>query len=171
MSKASILHTWQEFDATLKEIALIDIMVHEAEAVRDSDLVTANANFDRRTREILGGKTILATELERFYMAHRKERETGPKKSVELNWGRAGLRKAAIAVGRAKGWTWEKIIAAMEASEFWKQFIQYKPAIGKQAVKDAMKSAEELALVGLTITQGKDVFYFETFPEKLEASK
>lgn len=167
MNKASILRTWQEFDDTLKEIALIDIAVAEAEAVRQNDLVVAQANFERRTREQLGRKTILAVELERFYASHRKERETGAKKSVEMTYGRAGMRKAKPALTRLKGWSWEKVIACMEASAFWKAFIQYKPQIGKQAVRDAMKTEEELAAIGLRVKEGKEEFFFETFPEKV----
>ncbi|MFB3828936.1 MAG: host-nuclease inhibitor Gam family protein [Bryobacteraceae bacterium] len=159
-----MIRNWNEFDRKLKEIALLDLSCAEHARVRDLAVIAATTQYDSETKPLLKIRDNITADLEEFYRTHRKEAETGGKKSIELNFGRAGIRLGNPTLALAKGMTWGQVIGKIKARiAQWEPFIRSKEEVNKEALK--AKPAEELAALGLRIKQGEE-FWFETFPDK-----
>jgi phage host-nuclease inhibitor protein Gam len=157
---------WTDFDHKLREIALLDLSVAEHARVRDLALVNAQTTFDASTASTIAIRTRLAGELETFYRMHRKEvEEVQGKKSVELTFGRAGLRSKAASVAFLKGYKLIQVIAAIKQhTTKWSNLIRTKESLNKPELKKL--DADTLAKYGLKMKPAGDEFFFETFPEK-----
>lgn len=164
-----MIHNWNEFDQKLKQVAIIDANVSGHARSRDLALVDAQAAYDRATKTPLALRDSIASELERFYKSHRKEVEADGKKSIELNFGRAGCRAKAARLELMKGFKWPDVIAAIKANfAIWKAYIRTKESVDKEALKKAKLDPETLAQLHVALRSGEE-FFFETFPEKATA--
>lgn len=160
------MRNWTDFDTVLRQIALIDLAVAEAESVRSAAIIDAETEYQEATAGNLARRKHLAEELEEFYREHRKEVEDAGKRSMELTFGRAGIRKGNPTLALRKGWKWPAVIDAVKAKfRDWERFVSVKESAKKDALKDAKLADDELAEIGLKIRQGEE-FFFETFPEK-----
>lgn len=165
-----MLRNWQDFDQMLRDIALIDISVAAAATTRNDAMIAAETTYNTATAPLLAKRAALGDELEAFYLKHRKEVEADGKRSIELSFGKAGMRKGNPRLSCLKGWKWERVIEAIKARfarnrDRLDQLITTKESINKDAVKSAGFDADELAAIGCKIRQD-DEFYFEVFPEK-----
>ena len=115
MKPQSAITNLNEFDGVLREIALIDAKVTNADVDRQNDIITAEGKFAARTKTLLDRRQLLAEQLELYYRANRKELEHG-KKSIELRFGRAGIKVSAPSLKTLKGWTWDKVLRALDVA-------------------------------------------------------
>ena len=169
------LRNWNDFNLTLREIALIDLRVAEATTERDQAKLTAEATYNTATAPLVAKREALGAELEQFYRAHRKEVEADGKRSIELDFGRAGMRRGNPTLACLKGWKWERVLQAIKdrfekKPDRLEQLITTKESINKDGVKSAGFSQEELAAIGVKIKQDEEFFY-EPFIENAQARR
>lgn len=161
--------SWDDFDQKLREVALIDLDVTDAGRDRDLALIEAQTAYDRATATRLATREVIEAALEKFYRANRKEVEAGGKRSVELTFGRAGIRAKAATLRTRRGVKWSDVVARIKDTVIgWERFIQTKESVKKDEVKRGIAAgviAEEV--VGVTAKAGEE-FFVETFPEKVE---
>lgn len=161
-----MIRNWNEFDNKLREVALIDIAVKEAARLRDLTLIEAETEYKAATATKLAARKAVEGELEKFYRANRKEAEKGGKRSIELMFGRAGIRARAARLRTLKGVKWEQVVGRIkECLIDWKPFIRVKESVNKDEVKRRF-TPEMLEQVGLSM-KGSEEFFIETFPEKV----
>ncbi len=165
-----MLRNWNDFNLMLRDIALIEVSVSEAAAKRNEAMIEAETTYNSTTAPLLAKKAALSDELERFYKAHRKEVEVDGKRSIDLDFGRAGMRKGNPTLKCLKGWKWEGVLEAIKlhfarSKDRLDQFITMKESVNKEAVKSFGFEADELAAIGVKIKQTDD-FYYEVFPDK-----
>jgi phage host-nuclease inhibitor protein Gam len=167
-----VLRSWDDFDRALREIALIDLQVGKLDATRQEEILAATTTFDVLSQKPLKNRERLADELKAYYKAHRKEAEAGGKKSIDLNFGRAGFRKGGAKLALRKGWKWGDVLKAIK-ERFDGRFVKTKESVDKDALKKAATNAiprladGDLEAVGVQIKQAEE-FFFETYPEKAE---
>lgn len=162
-----MIKNWNDFDETLKEIALIDIAVTEAGRARDLAMISAETRYKDATATRLATREILAKQLEKFYRVNRREVERTGKRSKDLHFGRVGIRAKAASLKLLKGFKWADVLEALKSSGFpnWSQYIQTKESVKKEVLKSAGHTAEELASVGVQLKGGEE-FFIETYPER-----
>jgi phage host-nuclease inhibitor protein Gam len=161
-----VLRSWDDFDRALREVALIDLQVGKLDDVRREAVLAATTTFDVLSQKPLKNRERIADELEAYYKAHRKEAEAGGKRSIDLNFGRAGFRKGGPKLALRKGWKWGDVLNALK-EQFAARFVNSKESIDKDALKSANLADAEMEALGVKITQ-KEEFFFETYPEKAE---
>lgn len=169
LKKTTILHSWAEFEDSLKEMAVIDAAVLKAEAARALGVLNVQVKYDEATGEKVARRGFLLDQMEGFYGLHRKEIEQTGKKSRECPFGIAGVRKGAPKLALSKGWKWDAVLAAMRLSTFWSPFVKEKFTVDKQGVKGARATEEQMAGIGVRIAQ-REEFFVDTYPEKLVQS-
>lgn len=164
-----MIKTWNDCDNMLREIALIDIAASDADGTRKQTIIDAELEYKKATAPSLAKRETLVEELEGFYRSRRKEVETSGKRSLDLNFGRLGMRLGKPTLALAKGWKWDRVLAAIKErwsrnTDLLKALITTKESVNKDVVKSRLNE-EDLAMVGLRVKQG-DEFFFETFPDK-----
>jgi phage host-nuclease inhibitor protein Gam len=162
--KLSVIQNLGEFDGTLREIAIIQAKIAGADVDRQNDIITAEGKFAARTKTLIERRELLAGQMELYYRANRKEIEKGKKKSIELRFGRAGIKISAPSLRPLKGWNWDTVLAALSVD-----FIRTREEVDKQALKKAKLSPEALDAFGLKVHQS-DTFFYETYPQRSEES-
>lgn len=165
-----MINNWNDCDNVLREIALIDLAVSRAETAKQRAMLDAETQYSAATAPLLARREEMAAEVESFYRANRKEVEASGKRSKELSFGRIGMRLGNPTLALAKGWKWEKVLAAIK--ERWsrqpdllKSLVTVKESVNKEGVKSRLDEAG-MAAVGLRLKQ-EDEFFIETFPEKV----
>jgi hypothetical protein len=161
----SVLHNWKEFEDALKEIAFIDAHIASHDATRRLKLIEVETAYKTATELKAKQREFLATELERFYLANRKEVEAKGRKSVEFQFGTAGMRIGQKMLKLLKGWNWTRVCEAVSDSLKFQDCLTHKPKLDKAAIKKLQPTPEELAAIGCKISQ-REEFFFEVFPEK-----
>ncbi|GMU21171.1 MAG: host-nuclease inhibitor Gam family protein [Bryobacteraceae bacterium] len=169
-----MLNEWKDADETLREIAVIDVVLGEASGRRQESLLVVEEAYKRETAHLVAKKGELVTELEAFYKANRKKVEADGRRSIDLFFGRLGMRKGKPTLALAKGWKWERVLYAIKErwsknKDLLESLVTTKESVNKEGCKSRLDE-EKLALVGLKVKQ-EDEFYYETFPEKVEESR
>lgn len=169
-----MLNDWQDADKALREIAVLDLVMTEASARRQEALLVAEEAYKRETAPLATRKAELETELEAFYKANRKKVEADGRRSVDLAFGRLGMRKGKPTLALAKGWKWERVLYAIKErwaknKDLLESLVTTKESVNKEGCKSRLDE-EKLALVGLKVKQ-EDEFYYETFPEKVQEAQ
>jgi phage host-nuclease inhibitor protein Gam len=159
--KLSIIQDLDQFDGTLREVALIELKIAAADVDRQNDIITAEGKFAARTKTLIERRALLAEQMELYYRANRAAIEKG-KKSIELRFGRAGIKISAPSLRPLKGWNWDKVLAVMTPA-----FIRTREVVDKQALKKAKLPTAELAALGLKVDQA-ETFFYETYPQKAQ---
>jgi hypothetical protein len=167
------MQTWNDADKTLCEIARIDAAVADAKAIKDQIQLEAEGDFQKMTAPLLATKAVYVGELEAFYKTQKKKVEADGKRSVELAFGRLGMRKGNPTLALLKGWKWDKVLAEIKVlfarkADTLKALVNTKESCNKDGIK-AQLDADALAKIGLKLTQD-DEFYYETFPEKVNTT-
>jgi phage host-nuclease inhibitor protein Gam len=170
-----VIRNWTDFDNVLREIALMDVRVTEASATRNEAMLTAETTFNTAVAPLLAKRAALGDELENFYKGHRKEVEGEGKRSIDLAFGCAGMRKGNPKLSCLKGWKWDRVLDAIKRrfarnADRLEQFITTKQSVNKDGVKASRLTDAELAEIGVKIRQD-DEFYFEVFPDKAADTK
>lgn len=166
-----MLNQWKDADEALRKIAVIDVVITEASARRQEALLAAEDAYKISTARLFAEKAALANELEAFYKANRKKVETDGRRSVDLNFGRLGMRKGKPALALLKGWKWDRVL--YEIKERWarnkdllESLVTSTESVNKEGCKSRLDE-EQMALVGLKVKQ-EDEFFYETFPERVD---
>jgi len=164
-----MIKNWNDCDNTLREVALIDIAVSDADNARQQTILDAELEYKKATAPSLAKRETLIEELEGYYRTRRKEVESSGKRSMDLTFGRLGMRLGKKKLALAKGWKWARVLTAIK--ERWQKngdlleaLVKTKESVNKDAVKTRL-TEDDLTAVGLRLKQG-DEFFFETFPEK-----
>ncbi|HEX4135894.1 MAG TPA: host-nuclease inhibitor Gam family protein [Bryobacteraceae bacterium] len=157
----SVIQNLGEFDGALREIGLINAQVARADVDRQNDIITAEGKFAARTKVLVERRDLLAEQMELYYRANRSEIEK-KKKSIELRFGRAGIKISAPSLRLLKGWNWEKVLGVIPTI-----FIRTKQEVDKQALKKANLSDGALSSIGVKMHQ-TETFFYETYPQKAE---
>jgi phage host-nuclease inhibitor protein Gam len=137
-----MIRNWSDFDRILREIALMDIQISEAASTRNEAMIEAETTYNTASAPLLAKRLALGEELEMYYKAHRKEVESEGKRSIELNFGRAGMRKGNPKLSCLKGWKWGAVLDAIKKrfarnSDRIEQLVITKESINKDGVKSA----------------------------------
>lgn len=169
-----MIENWNDADNKLREIAVIDVVVKDALTRKAAALLVVEEAYKAETKAPLERKAAAEAELEAFYKANRKKVEAEGKRSVELNFGRLGMRKGNPTLKLAKGWKWERVLAAIKErwarnTDMLASLVNTKETVNKDGCKSRLDE-EKLALIGLRIGQD-DEFFYETFPEKVEKGR
>lgn len=169
-----MLNDWKDADQALREIAVIDLMITEASGRRQEALLVAEEAYKVETAELVAKKALRVTELEAFYKANRKKVELDGRRSIDLAFGRLGMRKGKPTLALVKGWKWERVLYAIKErwarnKDLLESLVNTKESVNKEGCKSRLDETQ-MALVGLKVKQ-EDEFYYETFPEKVEESR
>ena len=162
------MKTWSDFDTKLRDVAVIDLKLAETARHRNETQLAAQTLYDAVARPLMASRGCVVAELERFYRANRKQVEADGRKSIELNFGRAGLRLGNPTLALRKGWNWDKVLQAIK--DRWKkrpECIAVKETVNKEAVKAVGATEEELKELGLRIKQDEE-FFVETYTDKVD---
>lgn len=169
-----MLNNWNDCDNHLREIGVIDLVLTEQEAARKEALLVTQNAYETAARKHIARRDTLVAELEAFFKANRRKVEAEGKRSVDLTFGRIGMRKGNPTLALAKGWKWEKVLAAIK--ERWARekdlllsIVNTKESVNKDGVKSRLDE-EQMALVGLRLKQD-DEFFVEPFAEKARAAR
>lgn len=167
------MQSWTDADNTLREIALIDARVADAKAIKEQIQIDAETDFQRMTAPLSATREVLVGQLEAFYKKHRKAVEAEGKRSIELAFGKLGMRKGNPTLKTLKGWKWDDVLAEVKAvfakkPDMLEALVNTKESVNKDGVKAALQESD-LAKLGLKLKQD-DEFWFETFPEKVKSS-
>jgi hypothetical protein len=158
-----MIKNWTEFDLRLRAIAPIDLKLTGYARERDEAKLSADTVFKAMADPILTSRDAIAEEMEIYFKANRKEID---KKSIELDFGRAGMRLSPPKLALRKGWKWERVLAAVKAKfADWSPFISVKEALNKEVLK-ANLTESVLADIGLKLKQDEE-FFIETYPDKV----
>lgn len=169
-----MLNDWKDADEALREIAVIDVVIGEADGRRQESLLIVEEAYKQETARLMTKKAELATELEAFYKSNRKKVEADGRRSIDLAFGRLGMRKGKPTLALAKGWKWERVLYAIKErwaknKDLLESLVTTKESVNKEGCKSRLDE-EKLALVGLKVKQ-EDEFYYETFPEKVQEAQ
>lgn len=160
------MNNWSDFDRKLKEVAVLDLAMAGAARTRNEETLNAQVKYDAVARPLMAHRGVALAELERFYKANRKDAEVDGRKSIELTFGRAGMRKGNPTLALRKGWSWEKVLDAIEARyRDAAALLNIRKTVNKEAVKALVE--EEIAEIGCRVKQEEE-FFVETYTEKVD---
>ena len=157
--KAPAIRSKSEFDATVDELARIEVELRKLTARQDARIQTIRAEFEPAITALQTQQEALALIAEKFAEENRDEILPGKLKSAETQQATYGFRygnKVLKTLSRA--WTWARVVEALEAGgEAMARFVR----VEKSADKDGMKlhlTTEQLASVGCRIDQAETFF-------------
>lgn len=158
--KATTFATRAEFEAAVNKIAELEVQFRKLTAKRDARIQEVQDYFapdEARLQEELKG--LLATT-EKYADEHRDELFSKEKKSAETPLAVFGYRYGNPTVSLLnRRWTWDQIVKVLKLSRF-KNLLREVHEVDKDAVKSAKLSEDDLAAVGMKITQS-ETFYIE----------
>lgn len=167
------MKSWADADAALKQIVELDLQIASADSVLDQQVLDAKAEHNRITAPLIASRLVRVREMEAFYKTQRRKVEADGKRSIDLVYGRLGMRKGKGKLALLKSWKWNDVLAEVKdrfakKPDLLKQLVKAKESINKDGVKTRL-AEEDLAQIGLRLTQ-PDEFFYETFPEKVRAA-
>jgi phage host-nuclease inhibitor protein Gam len=163
-----VVRSWQECDETLRRIALIDVTVKKAEALRDAELVKVKTKFSGATAEVAAERAELAEQVEAFAKTQKKALAKEGRKSIEMHFGRVGWRLATPAVKPKAGWKLPQVFAALKAmfdGPMLLKLIRVSESLRKDQAKDLL-TPEQMEQAGLRVV-APERFFIEPFTHKV----
>ena len=165
--QSTTLKSWEEVDSTLKAIAVIKAKVMKEESDWNDERLKLQNKYqpllDKYNAEVIG--------LERDVQLYCEDNKSmfDVARSRALNYGTVGFRLGTGALKTLKGFTWEAVKQVVKKSKkYAADFIRVKEDLDKQAILSSGVKKEELAKLGVYISQ-EDAFYFEAYLTKSEA--
>lgn len=157
-AQKSSLMSWAEVDESLRMIALENAAVKKAEARMNEEVLAIQKRFDEETRAGRDTVTAKEKEIELYCIEHRDEFVGS--KTKELNYGIISFRNPPPKLSCLRGFTWETVLALIKKLKM-DHFVRIKEEVDKDAIKEQMPDAAELAQIGLKLDQNEQ-FYYET---------
>jgi len=169
-----MLNNWNDCDNHLREVGVIDLMVAEDETKRQEALLVVEQTYKLASEKLIARRAVLVSDLEAYYKANRKRVEAEGKRSIDLTFGRMGMRKGNPTLALMKGWKWDRVLAAIKErwaknKDLLESLVNTKQSVNKDGCKSRLDE-DQMALVGLKLKQD-DEFYVEPFPEKARAAQ
>lgn len=157
-TQKSSLTSWADVDESLRVISLENAAVKKAEAKMNEEVLAVQKRFEEETRA--GRDKVVANEkqIEMFCKENRDEFVTS--KTKELNYGTVSFRNPPPKLTTLRGFTWDTVLALLKKLKM-DQFIRMKEEVDRDAIKEQMPEAEELAQIGLRLDQNEQ-FYYDT---------
>lgn len=162
-----MVRSWVECDEALRRIALIDVTVKKAEALRDGELVKVQTKFTTATQEVQAEREALAEQVEAFAKTQKKALAKEGRKSMELQFGLVGWRLATPAVKPKAGWKMPEVFAALKTmfdEPMLLKLIRVREELKKDQAKDLL-TAEQMEKAGLRVVS-QERFFIEPFTYK-----
>ena len=168
------MKTWNDANDALRQIAVLDGQVTDAAAIRDQQVLDAQTDYARITSGMTAQRAQLVEELEDFYRKQKKSVEADGRRSVELEFGKLGMRKGNPTLKLLKGWKWERVLSAAkhifsDNKDLLSALVTTKETPNKDGIKSRLDEVG-LARIGCRIVQ-EDEFWFETFPTAVTGGK
>ena len=153
------IETLDQLNATVDEVARINVEIRTLEAARDLDLQTVRERHDGPI-EFLKKKMKGLVALAETYGLARREAVFGKQKSAASKLARFGFREGNPALCLLnKKWTWPQVMTALK-DQALTRFIRTIEEVDKEALKAAKLSDGDLAAIGLRL-DSKERFYVE----------
>ena len=163
--EAPSLHSWEDVNDALRQIAEAQIALGEIQSDMQKQILGAQKVAEEQSKPINDNVTKLEREIKSFVTDHRDE--MGKTKSVVLTFGEVGFRlSTSVSLPRAKE-KLEEIIRRLKSRQMT-DCIVVEEKVSKEALK---KYGEDTVnAVGATWKQS-DVFGYEVNIAKLEQIK
>jgi phage host-nuclease inhibitor protein Gam len=153
------LTSWQEVDLSLRRLGLISRRLEEAEAALTERLSRLKEQSLARLAPLEDERRELERQVEEFAQAHRSEM---PGRSIDLNFGRLGFRRASRVVAGVA----EKTLADLKRLGLT-GCVRVRESLDLVALRGLPD--EVLAEVGAE-RQVEERFFYEVTRQRLEAS-
>lgn len=155
--KVPALKTWDECDEALRNLGKLEVEIDVATARCNGKITEAQADLKRETLTQREQRAMLEKQIEDFWEAHKREVEG---KSKKMTFGTIGYGPISRAVGFLKGWTEEKVLAALKGKEQLKEWLRFgDPALNRQRIKSASdEELKKLERYGITIEESESFF-------------
>ena len=157
----STLKSWSEVDTLLKSIAVIESKRNRDEASMNEDILKVQQRYQPGLDKLSAEKIGYERDIQLYCEANKEEFE-GSSRSKNLNYGTIGFRKGTGALKTLKGFTWEAVKNLLESSKKYAGYLKTKKDIDKNALISSGMKADQLAKVGVQISQ-EDSFYYEAY--------
>lgn len=163
--EAPILHSWEDVNDALRQIAEAQIALGEIQSDMQKQILGAQKVAEEQSKPLNDNVAKLEREIKSFVTDHRDE--MGKTKSVVLTFGEVGFRlSTSVSLPRAKE-KLEEIIRRLKSRQMT-DCIVVEEKVSKEALK---KYGEDTVnAVGATWKQS-DVFGYEVNIAKLEQIK
>lgn len=161
------LKSWGEVDGSLKAIAVITAKIKKEEAEWNDLRLKLQNKYTPIMDKYNAEKNGLERDIQ-LYCESQKDIFSEQRSRV-LNYGVVGFRQGTGALKTLKGITWEAAKSLIKSSKKWREkFLRVKEDIDKRAILSAELKKEDLAKLGVYISQD-DSFYLEAYLSKSEA--
>ena len=157
-TQKSSLTSWADVDESLRVIALENAAVKKAEARMNEEVLAIQKRHEEETRGAREKVVANEKQIELYCIEHRDEFVGS--KTKDLNYGTVSFRNPPAKLTLLHGFTWETVLALLKKLKM-DQFVRMKEEVDKDAIKEQLPDAEELAQVGLRLAQNEQ-FYYET---------
>lgn len=161
-TQRSTLTTWQDVDNSLREIAEASTTVKKSEAEMNRLTLEIQNRFEQETRETRDKIIAHEKQIELFCIEHRDEFVAS--KTKELNFGLVSFRMSPPKLTLLRGFTWESVLGLLKKLDML-QFVRTKEEVDRDAIKEQLSEANELAQIGLHLDQ-KEHFYYEAYEKE-----
>src|SRR5690554_3604772 len=143
--RAPAIVTWAGADVALADIRSLQSAIDRCQAEKDAALQRVAEEHDMTLGPMLQTRDALARSLEEFATLHRADFGVQAQ-SKRLNSGVVGFRKGQRSLKTLSKWTWEKVMAALQANMLAKWIrIKYEP--DREAILRDNPSEEELKII------------------------
>ena len=158
---AVALGSREEAARVVRATVALQLEMEAAIVVRDQAVQAITENHNQ-TIDALGDRIEAnVAQLQHWAEAHPEE-FPGREKSTKIDGHALGWRLGNHATKLLKGWTWAKVVAALEKSRkrIRTAFLRVKTEANKEAMIERRARARLLATFGVEIIQG-ETFYLE----------
>jgi phage host-nuclease inhibitor protein Gam len=156
--KAPSLQTRAEFDDVVNQIAALEVESRKLAAKRDAKIQSVQEEFEPAETALQEKLSGLLVQAEKYALVHRAVLFPKETKSDETPLARFGFRYGLPTLALLdRRWTWEQVVRILKLSKF-KQFIRTVEEVDKEALKKANLPSDDLAAIGVKITQSETFF-------------
>jgi phage host-nuclease inhibitor protein Gam len=157
------IHSWEEADAALREIAVLKSRV-------DARIAVYNEEEQQRRKAVTEANTPDLEKVERFELGlkafcENNRADFGKLKTREMAHGSVNFRTSPPKVATRKGFTFASVMELVKRSVWKDEFIRTKEELDKETIliastrKESAVSADDLAALGLQIVQDETFGY------------
>lgn len=160
-TQESTIADWTEANEVLRKIAIQTFNINRLRADMNERIANIEAEYTQEIDVKTIEKISLETNLKLFCEGRRDD--FGDKKTKELHFGAVSFRYSTPALRTLKGFTWESVKQLLKNSKrYADEFLRTKIDIDKNAIISAELKPNELAKIGVQISQEEN-FAYECF--------
>lgn len=158
---AVALATREDAARTVRATVALQLEQEAAIVARDAAVKDITESHNAGIDEIGGKIAERMAQLQQWATAHPAE-FPGKARSLKIDGHELGWRLGNHATRLLKGWTWAKVVAALEKSRkrIREKFLRVKTEANKEAMIERRARARLLATFGVEIVQG-ETFYLD----------